>query len=75
MNKKFRFIKKVFVVVLLILSIGIQGITANASDKEYKKLEELTFEEITTAALNFAKDFCELPLEIGEIIPIYNYDY
>lgn len=63
---------------ILILSI-FMGTTLNVSAAEsnsntqFKPLSEITTDELTTFALNFAKDFePTITLDINEIIPMYN---
>ena len=64
--------------IILILSI-IMGTTLDVSAAEsnsntqFKPLSEITTDELTIFALNFARDFePTITLDINEIIPIYN---
>ena len=72
-------LKKILSLALVaVIVIGMRT-TAFAAESEaeerYKPISEISNEELSTFALNFAKDFDEeLLLSIGDILPMYNGD-
>lgn len=64
----------VFILLLsLVINLPVSVLASENSNEQYKLLSEITNDELSTFALNFAKDFePNLNLEVGEIIPVYN---
>ena len=60
--------------IFLAVNIPVNALASDIdNDEQYKSLLEITNDELSTFALNFAKDFePALNLEVGKIVPIYD---
>lgn len=68
--------KKILTFILmlsLIVNLSVDVLASENNNEQYKLLSEITNEELSTFALNVAKDFePNLNLEVREIVPVYN---
>lgn len=73
-HERIDFMKKILCLILTMTMLLTISVTAfAATDEQYKSLSEITTQELTNYALNFAKEFDNsLELNVGDIIPIYD---